>query len=162
MYLFHAITFLRYRLFNFPLFILRKKFMSHRPMSKIFDVIKSSSEVLDRGPHFLWTWRIDFPSFSQNCHSSHFLALCWNSKNEEKMAIFAQFGFWQIWQMKAKLRLIFWILAKNVKMNILAKVKKFSWNHAKNDYFDEIMRLRPIVEKRCGIIFWVKFPNMSF
>ena len=96
---------------NFPLFILRKKFMSHRPMSKIFDDIKSSSEVLTRRPHFLRTWRIDFPSFSQNCHSSHFLALCWNSKNGENMAIFAQFGFSLYWQRKGKQRLIFWILA---------------------------------------------------
>ena len=37
-------------------------------------------------------------------------------------------------------------------MRYLAKVKKFFCNHAKNDYFDEKMRLRPIVQKRCGIM----------
>jgi len=37
-------------------------------------------------------------------------------------------------------------------MNIFAKVEKYFLNHGENDYFDEKMRLIPIVEKICGIM----------
>ena len=75
----------------FPLFILRKKFMSHRPMSKIFDVIKSSSEVMRDRVDKIIGWRIDFRKVLPKSPFSHFSSILLKFKKWRKNCPFFPF-----------------------------------------------------------------------